>query len=43
MLIAIRESTSSTDPPSGLPADVEIALELRALSLWYGTRRALMR
>src|SRR4249920_1277772 len=41
MLIANPESTSSTDPPSGLPADAEIALQMRALSLWYADRQAL--
>ncbi len=41
MLIAMPENTSPIDPPGGLPADVEIALEMRALSLWYGDRQAL--
>ena len=41
MLIAMPENTSLIDPPGGLPADVEIALEMRALSLWYGDRQAL--
>jgi phosphate transport system ATP-binding protein len=41
MLITTPADTAPTDPPTGLPADVEIALEMRKLSLWYTNRRAL--
>src|SRR3954464_11388243 len=41
MLITTPADTAPTDPPTGLPADVEVALGMRRLSLWYGPRRAL--
>src|SRR4051812_12987400 len=41
MLITTPADTAPTDPPTGLPADVEVALEMRRLSLWYANRRAL--
>jgi len=41
MLITTPENGSASSPPGGLPANVEIALEMRSLSLWYGQRHAL--
>ncbi len=42
MLISHPEPVTPDDPPPrALPADVEIALEMRALSVWYGARKTL--
>ncbi|HKE49173.1 MAG TPA: phosphate ABC transporter ATP-binding protein PstB [Rhodanobacteraceae bacterium] len=41
MLTTSPDNAIPSPPPAGLPADVEVALELCALSLWYGERRAL--
>ena len=41
MLMTSPDQAIASPSPGGLPADVEVALELRALSLWYGERRAL--
>ena len=41
MLTLFPESAIESDPSDGVPPGVEIALELRALSLWYADRKAL--
>jgi phosphate transport system ATP-binding protein len=41
MLMTPTDNAIPSPPNGAPPADVEIALELRALSLWYGARRAL--
>ena len=40
-MTAPENASDATAVTPDLPAGVEIALELRALSLWYGARRAL--
>ena len=41
MLNPPAENAPASGPPPGVPAQVEIAIEMRALSLWYASRRAL--
>jgi phosphate transport system ATP-binding protein len=41
MLTSLPETASASASPAGAMSGVEIALEMRALSLWYGNRQVL--